>query len=830
MAAAYAALVSLTHVLHQILHPPPLNQIIIPRDQIESLQHKVCFLLDSLQTHSREEGIQDLEKKIAEAAYAAEDILESHVVTQIRDKYPIHRAESSALSHQYCGLNGVKGLHAMVRKLGKINYKNEIPRVIKKFQSIEKEVVRIIDKKGIEGLNSSNSHLATSSPRPPSSREEAMVGFNEQLLQVMSAITTYELNRLIIPIVGMGGIVDFYSIDEILHLINTRYVACAMDMSLRNFSLWKSISRLWNLETLVIDREVFLPPQFWQMAQLRHLKMERIILNDPPNSQMDDQSFVVLENLQTLSTVLNFRCTDQIIQRIPNLKKLRVTYGYRTNGFGTHDLCNLVHLDRLESLGIRGHEKLSGNIDFPGSLRKLTLENCFIPWEDMSMIGLLPNLEVLKLRTNAAKGQEWNPVEGEFCRLKFLLVHGCELEIWEAEHTHFPVLQHLHLRRLKLKEIPMAFAEILTLRVIDLNYCSSSLEISAEKISEERESLGYDDFQLRLNPSEISWSQENVVGFEDEADTLIRYLNEESEKLEVISITGMPGFGKTTLAWKIYQDPRIQYKFSTLIWVNVSQEFNMKKVFLTILERFTELDMSVLTEGELAQKVQFYLERQNFLLFMDDVWTAEIWKTIENSLPKSNRMGKVVITSRDEKVARQANHLREPHKLRVQDSKESWELLQLKVFGKLDECPQELDEIGSIIAKQCEGIPLAIIVIAGILVEKYPKTSDMKIQWENISASLSMYFKYDNIVENIIALSYDQLPTNLRDCFLYLVLKKCKELEEIPFVLVKSLEILEIDHVSESVVAIARKMELEKQGQLRAKSDRFKLIINPNAE
>ncbi|XP_057767419.1 putative late blight resistance protein homolog R1A-10 [Salvia miltiorrhiza] len=1136
--AAYAALVSLTHTLHQILHPHPLTQIIIPREQIESLHHKVCFLLDFLETHSslQREEMDDLEKKIAEAAYAAEDTIESHVVSQIQDKYPIHVAESSALSHQSFRLNGVRGLGAMVKKLGKIKYKNGIPRVIKKFQSVEKEVAMIRNKKGIEDLHST---IATSSPRPPLSREDTMVGFNEQLLQVMSALATNELNRLIIPIVGMGGIgkttlatnvfnnptireyfpvrawitvsqvytareilrgllhhissniyadeqksdeqlgellykelfgrkhlivmddvwdieawdsvrrflppsndgsrvlittrlsnlaldlgscsspyamkflddaqswdllcekvfgkygcpvemeevgksiakkcgglplaivviggllasskmtreywesvdanvtsainygnddkcmkilslsyshlpihikpcflylsvfpadftvrvsklvklwvaegfikavsnktleetaeeyleelihrnlvlvcqqgssgklkscsihhviwdlcrreahrhnflhiekfenpkisprvererrisiqpcrrkeklsnplllarrnrtllsslywdsrsitrkfsllrildvVDFYTVEELLHLINTRYVACAMDLSLRNSSLWKSISRLWNLETLVLDREVSLPPQIWQMPQLRHLKMERIILQDPPNAQ----NLVVLENLQTLSTILNFRCTDQIIQRIPNLKKLRITYGYSVNGFGKNYLCNLVQLDKLESLGIRGDEKLYGNIEFPGSLRKLALENCFIPWEDMSMIGLLPNLEVLKLRTNAAKGREWNPVEGEFCRLQFLLIHGCELEIWEADYFHFPVLRHLHLRHLKLKEIPMGFAEILTLQIIDLKYCSSSLEKSAETISEERESLGYDDFQLRLNPSEISWNEENVVGFEDEADTLIKYLNEESDELEVISITGMPGFGKTTLAWKIYQDPRIQYNFSTLIWVNVSQELNMKKVFLTILERFTELDMSVLSEAELAQKVRFYLEKKKFLLFMDDVWTSETWKTIEDSLPKSNRMGKVVITSRDERVARQVNHLREPHRLRVQDSKESWELLQLKVFGKLDECPPELEEIGSVIAKQCEGIPLAMVVMAGILVEKHPKTSDMKTQWESISASLSMYIKYDNVVENIIALSYDQLPRGSRDCFLYL--------------------------------------------------------------
>lgn len=218
------------------------------------------------------------------------------------------------------------------------------------------------------------------------------------------------------------------------------------------------------------------------------------------------------------------------------------------------------------------------------------------------------------------------------------------------------------------------------------------------------------------------------MGFEDEADTVIKYLTEELEELEVISITGMPGLGKTTLAWKIYHDPRIRHKFSTLIWVNVSQEFSMKKVFLTILKRFTEQDMSVLTEPELAQKVRFYLKNQTFLLFMDDVWTAEAWDSIDNALPKSNKMGKVVITSRDEMVARKANHLREPHRLLVQDSKQSWELLQLKVFGKLDECPPQLEEIGSVIAKQCEGVPLAIVVMAGVLVEKYPRIIDMRNQ------------------------------------------------------------------------------------------------------
>ncbi|KAI3463667.1 hypothetical protein Pfo_020330 [Paulownia fortunei] len=279
---------------------------------------------------------------------------------------------------------------------------------------------------------------------------------------------------------------------------------------------------------------------------------------------------------------------------------------------------------------------------------------------------------------------------------------------------------------------------------------------------------------LQIGDASISLlRQDNVVGFDDEADTLIKYLNEESEELEVISIIGMPGLGKTTLAWKIYRDSRIQYEFPTMIWVYVSQEFNRRDVFLTILKKFTPQDMSSKTDDELAQIVRSHLEKPKFVLFMDDVWTAEAWKEIEAALPKSNRLGKVLITSRDEKVAWRANRKREPHRLRFLDSRESWELLQLEVFGKLDECPSELEVLGKLIAKQCGGVPLAIVVIGGILVEKFSTIggiSLMKNEWKKVSASVSTYLKDDKEkrTENIIALSYNKLPHDLKDCFLYL--------------------------------------------------------------
>ncbi|KAI3463670.1 hypothetical protein Pfo_020333 [Paulownia fortunei] len=251
--------------------------------------------------------------------------------------------------------------------------------------------------------------------------------------------------------------------------------------------------------------------------------------------------------------------------------------------------------------------------------------------------------------------------------------------------------------------------------------------------------------------------------FRREAETLIKYLNEETEELEVISIIGMPVLGKTTLAWKIYRDPRIQHEFPTLIWVCISQDLSRRHVFLTILKKFTQQDMSSKTDDELAQLVRSYLEKRKFLLFMDDWWTADSWKYIEVALPKSNRSGKVLITSLYEKVAWQANPKREPHRLRFLDSKESWELLQLEVFGKLDECPPELKKPGKDIANQCGGVPLAIIVVGGILVEKFLPIGGnrgMENEWENVLARLNTYLKDDR--------EKTKLPHDLRVCFLYL--------------------------------------------------------------
>ncbi|XP_057767426.1 probable disease resistance protein RF45 isoform X2 [Salvia miltiorrhiza] len=282
--------------------------------------------------------------------------------------------------------------------------------------------------------------------------------------------------------------------------------------------------------------------------------------------------------------------------------------------------------------------------------------------------------------------------------------------------------------------------------------------------------------------------EDNVVGFADEEATLIKYLNEETDQLDVISIVGMPGLGKTTLARKIYRNPKIQLEFPTLIWVYVSQKLKVREVFLTILQKFTHDDMSSKEDLVLKELVRSHLDKERFLLFVDDLWTIEDWKLIEAALPKNNKLGKVLITSRHMGVAAQTNSTRKPHALRFLTFEESWELLQLEVFGKNNTGPKELEGLGMQIARQCGGVPLPVVVIGGTLVEKSGDHHE-KSDWEKISNSVSSSVHGDKRTESIISLSYDQLPHHLRDCFLYLGM--FPEDTEIPALKLKHLWIAE---------------------------------------
>ncbi|KAL0341593.1 UNVERIFIED_CONTAM: putative late blight resistance proteinR1A-10 [Sesamum calycinum] len=231
----------------------------------------------------------------------------------------------------------------------------------------------------------------------------------------------------------------------------------------------------------------------------------------------------------------------------------------------------------------------------------------------------------------------------------------------------------------------------------------------------------------------------NVVGLEDEAAKIISLLTEETEELDVISIIGMPGLGKTTLAGKIYRDPTIAYEFPIRLWVNVSQQYRVRDIFLSVLR-----DLSWITED------------------MYDKTDLEIAQALRARLDKE---------SRNEEVARATNHYRTSHKLRFLNLEESRLLLKFSVFGNPN-CPVELETLGGVIADMCGGLPLVIMLVAGVLA-KIASTGEMKVMqssWKKFTEILKT-FVYDDLgtrFQQIVSFSCNALPSNLKPSFLYL--------------------------------------------------------------
>ncbi|PPR91324.1 hypothetical protein GOBAR_AA29357 [Gossypium barbadense] len=77
-----------------------------------------------------------------------------------------------------------------------------------------------------------------------------------------------------------------------------------------------------------------------------------------------------------------------------------------------------------------------------------------------------------------------------------------------------------------------------------------------------------------------------------------------------------------------------------------------------------------------------------------------------------------------------------------------------------------MEELGEDMVTYCAGLPLAIIIVEGILATKYPSLTE----WLKVSVNVKSYFKNDKgqVLKDVLLLSYDDLPPYLRPCFLYL--------------------------------------------------------------
>ncbi|XP_074285953.1 putative late blight resistance protein homolog R1B-23 [Silene latifolia] len=251
------------------------------------------------------------------------------------------------------------------------------------------------------------------------------------------------------------------------------------------------------------------------------------------------------------------------------------------------------------------------------------------------------------------------------------------------------------------------------------------------------------------------------VSFEEE-DRLRVQLTTGSRSLEKISIVGMPGLGKTTLAMRLYKD--CAKSFTAHAWCYVGQEFQRKELLQHIIGQISERprsEINVMGNEDLAKLLkQCLLQKKNYLIVLDDIWDVDAWDALWKCFPTSDNGSKILITSRynnvGEKICRDGIVI----KLNLLTADKSWHLLQKKVFGARI-YPKRLCEVGKGIAQKCGGLPLSIVMIAGVLKNK----SETEDGWKEIERSLDDHLL--NAGSSTVELSYRHLSVRMKQCFLY---------------------------------------------------------------
>ncbi|GMP78402.1 hypothetical protein CsSME_00034332 [Camellia sinensis var. sinensis] len=266
---------------------------------------------------------------------------------------------------------------------------------------------------------------------------------------------------------------------------------------------------------------------------------------------------------------------------------------------------------------------------------------------------------------------------------------------------------------------------------------------------------------------------DEIVGIESPKYELIgRLLAQEDQSQAVISVVGMGGIGKSTLAKQVYDSQAVRSHFHCRAWITVSQSYKPEELLKTTMNELLRSNcLPLLDEGieSLIVKLRGYLSEKRYVIVFDDVWETDFWGSIRDALPKNSEGSRVIITTRSEQVATffKETSVDHVHELEALSEEKAWQLFCKKAFRRdFGVCPPELEKVSLKIVRKCEGLPLAIVAIGGLLSIKKKVISKWQKFYDSMGIELETNPHFE-ILKRILLLSYQDLPQHLKSCLLY---------------------------------------------------------------
>ncbi|ONI21226.1 hypothetical protein PRUPE_2G053800 [Prunus persica] len=236
------------------------------------------------------------------------------------------------------------------------------------------------------------------------------------------------------------------------------------------------------------------------------------------------------------------------------------------------------------------------------------------------------------------------------------------------------------------------------------------------------------------------------------------------DDVSVLTIVGMGGIGKTTLARLLYNDDEVKEHFPLHAWVCVTEDYDSNRITKTLLESVTSKSSNMTDLNLLQVELKEQLKGKKFLFVLDDLWNEKYgdWKRLQTPFTSGARGSKVIVTTRSQHVVSvlQSVHV---HHLEPLSHEDCWFLLAKHAFGNENCSDPNLEEIGKKIAHKFNGLPLAAETLGGLL-----RCNIDSEEWNTILNSSIWELPYDKCdILPALGLSYHYLSSQLKRCFVY---------------------------------------------------------------
>ncbi|CAN6361163.1 unnamed protein product [Urochloa humidicola] len=279
-------------------------------------------------------------------------------------------------------------------------------------------------------------------------------------------------------------------------------------------------------------------------------------------------------------------------------------------------------------------------------------------------------------------------------------------------------------------------------------------------------STGIDPRVLNLYKKES-----DLVGIEESRDKVIRmlsirtkddgaYADASKQSLKIVSIVGVGGLGKTTLAKTVHDMLKTQFGCSAFISVGRTPNLTgiFEKMLVELDKNYKQLDMARWDIERFGNELHEFLQHKRYFIVVDDIWDVGSWEAIRYAMKDNNCGSRIIMTTRNFEIVTKVEKVYRLKPLSEGNSRKLfYKRIQSQEGDSLDDVSGELS---SKIIDKCGGVPLAIIAIASLLVERPCE------DWSKVYDSIG--FGTGDNTTKILSYSYYDLPAYLKPILLHL--------------------------------------------------------------